>query len=194
MTSGVSLPPVDKVREAHRRLEAVVAELSDADLRAPSALPGWTRGHVIAHLADNARAVARQLDTAREGKLVDLYDGGPEGRDAVIASNATLRAGVLQAVLAQRNAELDEAMSDYGDEDWGRRVRYLGGRAAAVVWARWREVEIHLVDMSVGASADEWDEPLATHLLDFLRGRVPAEVTMAATDVAREWPGAGPAW
>ncbi|MEQ4717300.1 maleylpyruvate isomerase N-terminal domain-containing protein [Nonomuraea sp. B19D2] len=32
------------------QLPATAASLSDADLAAPSLLPGWTRGHVLAHL------------------------------------------------------------------------------------------------------------------------------------------------
>ena len=37
-------------------------ELRDADLDAPSLLPGWTRRHVIAHVSYNARAIARLIE------------------------------------------------------------------------------------------------------------------------------------
>jgi uncharacterized protein (TIGR03083 family) len=41
--------------------------LSDADVRAPSLLPGWARGHVLSHLARNAEGGTRLLDGARAG-------------------------------------------------------------------------------------------------------------------------------
>ena len=44
-----------------------VAKLSDEDVKAPSALPGWTRGHVLAHLTGISNAMARQLEYAARG-------------------------------------------------------------------------------------------------------------------------------
>lgn len=189
MTQGV--PPVDEVRHAHRRLEAAVAELTDADARAASALPGWTRGHVIAHLGDNARAFTGLLDAARQGELVDMYEGGQVGRTAVIDANASLHVALLSGILAQRDEELDEAFDEYEPQDWSRRVRHLSGTAGSVVWARWREIEIHLLDLSIGFGHDHWPVEFSAHLLDFLRGRVSANVTLAPTDLDRTWPGAG---
>ena len=50
------------LRDADHRLVRTVDGLSDEQLAAPSLLPGWTRAHVVAHLALNAEA---------------LDDGGP---------------------------------------------------------------------------------------------------------------------
>src|SRR5215472_16842111 len=41
--------------------------LTDADVREPSLLPGWTRGHVLTHLARNAEGGVRLLEWARTG-------------------------------------------------------------------------------------------------------------------------------
>ena len=41
-------------RSATADLAGAIGGLSDADVRAPSPLPGWTRGHVLTHLARNA--------------------------------------------------------------------------------------------------------------------------------------------
>ncbi|MFG1700137.1 maleylpyruvate isomerase N-terminal domain-containing protein [Nonomuraea sp. NPDC049309] len=49
------------------RLLATAASLSDADLAAPSLLPGWTRGHVLAHVAQNAGSCLNLLTWARTG-------------------------------------------------------------------------------------------------------------------------------
>jgi len=43
-------------------LHGIVAERwTDADVRAPSLLPGWTRGHVLSHIARNADGITRTL-------------------------------------------------------------------------------------------------------------------------------------
>ena len=47
------------MREGTARLLAVVDKLGDEDLREPSTLPGWSRTHVIGHLARNAEALVR---------------------------------------------------------------------------------------------------------------------------------------
>ncbi|MFI5426564.1 maleylpyruvate isomerase N-terminal domain-containing protein [Aeromicrobium sp. UC242_57] len=41
--------------------------LSDEDLRAPSALPGWTLKHLLAHVASNADALSNLVEWARTG-------------------------------------------------------------------------------------------------------------------------------
>ncbi|MGA5454910.1 maleylpyruvate isomerase N-terminal domain-containing protein [Streptomyces umbrinus] len=71
-------PPVSAVIEAHRTLERLVASLSDQQVVEASALPGWSRGHVLAHLTDNARMFARLAEHALRGELVAGYDGGVE--------------------------------------------------------------------------------------------------------------------
>nr|WP_254126579.1 maleylpyruvate isomerase N-terminal domain-containing protein [Amycolatopsis sp. CA-230715] len=42
------------MHRAAERLPRSVRRLGDADVRAPSALPGWSRAHVLAHLARHA--------------------------------------------------------------------------------------------------------------------------------------------
>ena len=44
-----------------------VDRLTDAGAREPSLLPGWTRGHVLTHLARNAEGGVRLLAWARTG-------------------------------------------------------------------------------------------------------------------------------
>ena len=46
-------------------LIASIGGLTDADARGPSLLPGWTRGHVLTHLARNADGGTRLLGWAR---------------------------------------------------------------------------------------------------------------------------------
>ena len=44
----------DQIDQATQRLLDTARTITDPDLRVPSMLPGWTRGHVLAHLARNA--------------------------------------------------------------------------------------------------------------------------------------------
>ncbi len=50
-----------------------VAGLSDRGFGEPSALPGWTRAHVVAHLARNAEALRDLLTWARTGVETPMY-------------------------------------------------------------------------------------------------------------------------
>jgi maleylpyruvate isomerase len=59
--------------EATQRLVRTVDGLDDEALAAPSGLPEWTRGHVVAHLALNAEGMARVLDSRAEGEPTTMY-------------------------------------------------------------------------------------------------------------------------
>ncbi len=177
--------PVPDVIEAHRRFVAAVSGLTTAELAAPTALPGWTRGHVIAHVADGGRAFAVLTEAALRGELVSLFPGGFEERDARIEEFAT--APDLVDRLEDGIARLEAAWARAEPEDWRRPVRFRNGDLAGTVFARWRETWIHLVDCAVGVTPADWPEPLAAHTIDFLWSRVPSGVALVATDTGEQW-------
>lgn len=55
------------IGEATARLTAVLC--TAADMARPSRLPGWTVGHVVAHVALNAEAFERVAAERRAGRL-----------------------------------------------------------------------------------------------------------------------------
>jgi maleylpyruvate isomerase len=61
-------------RSAVGELIRAVDSLSDADVRAPSPLPGWTRGHVLTDLARNGEGSTRLLGRARTGESSNEYE------------------------------------------------------------------------------------------------------------------------
>ncbi|MFE3742123.1 maleylpyruvate isomerase family mycothiol-dependent enzyme, partial [Streptomyces sp. NPDC059134] len=61
---------LEAVREATERLLGAAATLDNAAVAAPSRLPGWSRGHVLAHISRNADA------------LVNVFEGRPMYPDA----------------------------------------------------------------------------------------------------------------
>ncbi|MFD6036913.1 maleylpyruvate isomerase family mycothiol-dependent enzyme [Streptomyces griseoincarnatus] len=175
--------------EAHRTLERLVAGLSDQQVAEASALPGWSRGHVLAHLTDNARMFARLARHALRGELVAGYDGGVDERNAIIEATAGRSAAEHRAQLAAHTAGLEASWACATDMDWSRPVTFRNADLAATVFARWREAWIHMVDLQLGVRPDDWPEDLAAHAIDFLFSRLPAGTHVRAEDVGRQWSG-----
>lgn len=186
-------PPVTAVIEAHGALERLAAGLTDEQVTEASGLPGWSRGHVLAHLTDNARMFARLAEHALRGELVAGYDGGTAERNAIIEATAGRSAAEHRAALVAHMAALEAAWARADDMDWSRPVTFRNANLAATVFARWREAWIHMVDLDVGVSPDDWPEDLAAHAIDFLLGRLPAGTHLHAEDARRQWSvGGGP--
>ncbi|MGF4045901.1 maleylpyruvate isomerase family mycothiol-dependent enzyme [Paenarthrobacter nitroguajacolicus] len=162
--------------ELHKAAGAVtrlLAKLDDSSVAEPSELPGWTRGHVLAHLAGIANAMARQLEYARRGETGELYDGGMDGRNKAIA----LAAGhsLTQHTEAVTTA-LDAAIAAFdalGPEDWQARIAYRDGTVFDGGLALWRELTIHAADLGLGYGPETWNRPFCEHLIGFLAARVP---------------------
>ncbi|WP_322785436.1 maleylpyruvate isomerase N-terminal domain-containing protein, partial [Cellulosimicrobium cellulans] len=91
-TPALTPPDVEEVRrDARAALDAVTDAargLDAAGLGAPSALPGWSRSHVLAHVTAIGEAMARQAERAARGELVEVYDGGAAGREDGIRTGA----------------------------------------------------------------------------------------------------------
>src|SRR5687767_6420456 len=100
MTPVPAISP-DLLVDADQRLVRSVDGLSEDELRAPSLLPDWTRGHVVAHLALNGEGLERVLSGQRRGTPTTMYDS-QEARDRDIddlarADPAELRERLLAA-------------------------------------------------------------------------------------------------
>ena len=84
-----------QVRAATGALFRTLERLTDDLVRGPSTLPGWTRGHVLTHLARNADAHWKINSSALDEILVPMYPGGREERDRTIEEQAGRSATVL---------------------------------------------------------------------------------------------------
>src|SRR4029077_20917204 len=62
-----------RIGEATDRLLASAGALTDTGVREPSLLPGWTRGHVLTHIARNADGLGNLLRWARTGITTPMY-------------------------------------------------------------------------------------------------------------------------
>src|SRR5260370_38967831 len=85
----------DQVDDATQRMLKTASTLSDEEVRQPSLLPGWTRGHVLAHLAGNADALRNLLIWARTGVKAPAYASQQARDEAIEAGGGTPAGGPL---------------------------------------------------------------------------------------------------
>ncbi|QDY91467.1 maleylpyruvate isomerase family mycothiol-dependent enzyme [Arthrobacter sp. UKPF54-2] len=173
MTSITAENLLDELRRAADVVTGIAAKLREEDVPAASELPGWTRGHVLAHLAGIADAMARQVEYAARGESIELYDGGFEGRTRAIELSARHSLDQHRADLA---AALDRALAAFGGLDaagWREPISYRGGVVFDGGLALWRELTIHATDLGTGRGPETWSRPFCEHLFEFLAARVP---------------------
>lgn len=184
------------LRQATQRLVRTVDALADDDWAAPSLLPGWTRGHVIAHLTLNADALHGVLRGVAEGHTVTMYRM-PEARDNDIDElAATMSPGELRERLFAAVGSLARAVETFPDELADRTVHRTPGSAMvfpceAVPWMRHREVEIHHADLGAGYGPADWPAEFVIGLIEH-RVRLwtslgEVDSVLHATDLGRSW-------
>ena len=150
------------------RLESTVYSLGDDEVRELSVLPRWTRAHVLAHLARQADAMVRLVDGVLTRRDAELYPGGREGRAEAIEEGAKQSLDALIDDVTSTDASIITAFARMTTPTWGRPVHFFSGPAPASLcaWTRWREVEIHHVDLGLDTyTIDSWPEEFVfTHL------------------------------
>lgn len=172
------------VRDATERLLSAAAELDNASAAEPSRLPGWSRGHVLAHLARNADALVNVL----AGR--PMYATG-EARDADIERDAPRPLDAQLTDVRESAARFQEAGA--APADWSRTVELRNGvvdSAARVPFRRWVEVELHHVDLGIGYELEDLPEEFAEREIEFLADRFtghPEVPSTRITDSTRAW-------
>ncbi|WP_211878996.1 maleylpyruvate isomerase family mycothiol-dependent enzyme [Pseudarthrobacter albicanus] len=164
---------LEELRRSADVVAAIAAKLTEQDVKAPSELPGWTRGHVLAHISGIANAMARQLEYAVRGERIELYDGGFEGRTRAIEMTAGHSLAEHRAAV---DAALERALRAFGELDaagWHEPITYRRGVVFDGGLALWRELVIHATDLGTGRGPETWNRPFCEHLFDFLSARVP---------------------
>jgi len=163
-------------------LLAAVGRLTEADLAGPSPLAGWTRGHVLSHVAGLGGAMLGQTRAAERGEVVPVYPSR-EARDAGIEAGAGRSVAEHLAVLGALREDLVRAWPAAGASLWAAPSGYREGPLSGCLLAWWREVRIHSVDALAGTSEEvgyeTWDDTLCAHLRDFLAVRLPDGASLA---------------
>lgn len=156
------------MRSGTEVLGRAVDSLPDADLDGPSALPDWTRRHVVAHLARNAEALGRLLAWARTGVPTPMYADADQ-RASEIESSAQVDAARLRGELTDTATALDDDVAALTDAQWQATVRSARGReipAAEVPWLRAREVWLHALDLDAGVDVGQLPPAFGVALVD----------------------------
>lgn len=154
----------DQIDQATQRLLDTARIITEPDLRAPSQLPGWTRAHVLAHVARNADAMRNLLAGVRSGRDRPGY-ASAEAREADIEEGAGRQARELVADLADSAMALRTVARQLPDEGWQVPVRMLQEAdlfpAAELLTRRLVEVELHHGDLGAGYGPPDWPPAFA---------------------------------
>jgi maleylpyruvate isomerase len=148
-------------------LRGLMTRMGDDAFAAPSALPGWSRAHVLTHIARNADALINLLDWARTGVRTPAY-ASREQRDADIEAGAGRTPAEIRADVVESSDRLAVAVRAMPEPAWSVQVQNAQGRdliATDIPWLRAREMWIHAVDLDVGASFADMPAPMVTTLL-----------------------------
>jgi maleylpyruvate isomerase len=173
--------------------------MTDDSCRASSLLPGWSRGHVLAHWARNADGQTRMLLAALRGEVAAQYPGGDAQREADIETAAARPFPLILQDVRAAVDRVEDAWRQMPSAAWSRPTGARVGQRPAwkSVWARWRETEIHHVDLDVGYTHDHWPAEFVSlmlpRVLPTLDTRLPDGVTAQVQVTGRHWPLAGTA-
>lgn len=183
---------LDDLAEAGQRLVRTVDGLHGDDWRAPSSLPGWSRAHVVAHLALNGEALRDVLRGEVDHERVPMYSS-QEARDADIAELAEAEPAELRERLLASLTELVDAALAMPADAWEHRFeRTPGGQTLpldAIPLMRLREIEIHHVDLDCGYSPDDWPRRFSELVVTGMVKRLDPEAgfRIAPLDTERSW-------
>jgi maleylpyruvate isomerase len=175
-------------------LRGLMSRLADEAFRAPSTLPGWTRAHVLTHVARNADALGNLLTWARTGEPTPAY-ASQEQRDADIEAGARRPPATIRADVISASDRLAEMVRTMPGQAWSAAVRNAQGRrilAGDVPWFRAREMWIHSVDLDAGSSFADFPRPMVRELLTDVTAAFAAredapDLRLAPTDEERTW-------
>lgn len=173
-----------------------LAGLTDREAREPSLLPGWSRGHVLTHLARNAEGGTRLLIWARTGEPSYEYPS-VAARAQAIENGAGRPAQELAEDVQRTATALQEAAAAMLLDAWQRRITWTTGHeteAEHVPASRLAEVLIHHVDLNHGYRPGDWPPNWTSEMLDRAvdsmndeRHLAPLTAGLHATDTGREF-------
>lgn len=170
------------------KLLRTVDALTDEDLESASICAGWSRGHVVTHLARNAESLVRLVVWARTGVRTPQYPSAAD-RDADIEAGAPRPAAEQRADLHQACDLVRDALSALA-LPLAEPVIEMGPRAVdarALPVRRLNEVVLHHADLASGYTLDDAHPLAVADLLELAVDRLRADpAAPAVTLVADE--------
>ncbi|MBA8826022.1 maleylpyruvate isomerase [Saccharopolyspora lacisalsi] len=176
------------IENATSWLLETVHGLDEKEIRRHSLLPGWTRAHVVSHLARNADGCVNLLTWARTGVEHPMY-ASKEDRDADIQEGSVRSRWLLYEDLRAACARFAQSARKLPGAAWTAEIVGAPGKPIAaheILRARLLEVWVHLVDLECGIGFDAIPLSDVELLLDDtirqLAGRPDVPATTIVTD------------
>ena len=163
--------------------------LDDETIRVASFCEGWTRAHVLSHLARNADALGNLVGWAVTGTPRAMYDS-PDSRDADIAAGANRGAQEIFTDLNDSSARFASAAASLAGPPEKAEVEMRGSRVvsgAQLPTLRLMEVVFHHVDLDAGYTFADADPGFVKRAITIAverfrtRGQVPS-ITLHGED------------
>jgi maleylpyruvate isomerase len=178
-----------EARQSHRRLLATVDRCTPHDTLRPSLLPEWSVGHVLSHLARNADSHTRMLEAAARGEHVEQYVGGHDQRSRDIDTGARRPGQEILDDARSATARLEAAWDAMPPAAWDGHGLSMGRvwPCRQIVFHRWREVELHHVDLGLGYSPDDWPERYVALELPIVLGQLPPRLDGGSRAAVLAW-------
>jgi maleylpyruvate isomerase len=178
--------------EGYDYFNTQLASIDDARLADPSALPNWTRKHVVAHIALNARGLRRLVHWAATGEVTPMY-ASPSARVEEIDAFTRSAGPALRDLVGLEHIQLVEALQGLTASGWSAQVATVTSGpvpATVIPWMRVRELWIHAVDLAAGGDFSDFPPLLIDGLIaDVVAGRQSPALDIRPTDRAAGDPG-----
>lgn len=143
-----------------------VASLTDAQVREPCALEGWTRAELLAHIVVNATTTTPCVEAAARGEQRSQYQFPTEREDGIRAGR-DVSAEELRKQLEASARDLADAFAGLPAGAWDNTMLKgpfpLPMRDALAL--RWLEVEVHHADLGLGYDPSQWPSDFVDALL-----------------------------
>ena len=175
-------------------LRGLMTRMGDDAFAAPSGLPGWSRAHLLTHVARNADAMINLLTWARTGVPTPSY-ASDEQRLSDIEAGAGRAPDAIRDDVVASSDRLAQVVAAMPERAWSARVTNRQGTripATDVPWTRAREMWIHAVDLDVGASFADLPGPMLAELISDVVGTLSLRtgcptLRLVAVDQALSW-------
>jgi maleylpyruvate isomerase len=197
------LATLDRGLELAATSPSTLGALSDAACRAPSLLAGWSRAHLLSHIARNAESHVRMFQAATRGEVSEQYPGGKPTRNREIDKGSTKSAEQLVVDVRTSIYLLEAAWAAATETTWlghGIKSHSDGSRVALheLVLMRWCETEVHHADLDLGFTWRDWNPLFVRYDLDrrlmAWRARKPMGLTVLPDAITQLEPNLRLAW
>lgn len=156
-------------------------ELSDIDLDVPSAIPGLSRRHIVAHVGYHARILSEIVAWVRTGQS-GAFPRPAEVSKSDVELALTLPARALRYLFHHSEVHLNVEWRDLSDADWDVRVEDAVGRVVSLretPEARACALWLHAVDLNSGARFSDMPPDFIDALVRHYATRMSGKVTFS---------------